>query len=75
MTQSEFISETNKMERFYSKELSNFQSEIWYKTLRVLSKERYERIVGEVFKRFKTMPKLANILEIAFFSELLKRFW
>ena len=63
MNQAEFVSKTNKLEQFYGKELSNFQSEIWYKALRSLSESRYDRVINEIFKKFKTMPKLADVLE------------
>ena len=64
MNQAEFVSETSRLERFYDKELNSFQSEVWYKTLNKLPVNRYRKIVNESFKKFKIMPKLADILEI-----------
>lgn len=62
---SEFIEETNKIEKFYEKELDKFQREIWFQQLKILSVERYRQIIKQVFNKCKFMPKLADIVSIS----------
>ncbi len=60
----EFIEETEKIEKFFSKELDEYQRQIWYRELKVINVNRYKQIIMQVFRKCKFMPKLADILEI-----------
>lgn len=60
----EFLEETDKIERYYSKELDKFQREIWFSEFKNLNIQRYRQIVREVFRSCKFMPKLADLIEI-----------
>lgn len=62
----EFDEEINKIERFYQKEksITDEQRQIWYRELRNLDIERFRYIVAQIYRTFKFLPKLADILEI-----------
>ena len=64
MEVSEFIEETNKIEKFYEKELDKFQRDEWYKNLKNIPLERYRQIINNIFRKCKFMPKLADIIEL-----------
>lgn len=64
MTDSEFIEETSKLEKYYGKELETFQLKIWKDELVNMPLIRYRQIIKEIFKTCKFMPKLADIIEI-----------
>ena len=62
----EFDEEIDKLERFYQKEksITDEQRQIWYRELRNLDIERFRYIVAQIYRTFKFLPKLADILEI-----------
>lgn len=64
MTDSEFVLETSRIEKYYGKELDEFQRKIWHEEIGHLPLVRYRQIVKEIFKTSKFMPKLADIIEI-----------
>ena len=64
MVIAEFISETATIEKYYGKDLDEFQRKIWYEELKSISVPRYRVILREVLRTSKFMPKLADILEI-----------
>lgn len=64
MTIGEFVEETSKLEKYFGKELDEFQRKIWYEEIENLSLQRYRQIIRQVFKTSKFMPKLADIIEI-----------
>ena len=61
---TEFIEETNKIEKFYNKSLEQYEKDIWFQNLKLLSVKRYQEIIKRVFVENKFMPKLADIIEI-----------
>ncbi len=64
MEVAEFIEETNRIEKFYEKELDKFQRDEWYKNLKNIPLERYRQIINNIFRKCKFMPKLADIIEM-----------
>jgi len=64
MTLGEFVEETSKLEKYYGKELDEFQRKIWNEEIGKMSAQRYRQIIKEVFRTCKFMPKLADIVEI-----------
>lgn len=60
----EFIEETNRIEKFFEKELTKFQRDEWFKELRNIPINRYRQIINQVFRECKFMPKLADIVSI-----------
>lgn len=60
----EFTEETEKLERFYGKEIPEEQKKIWYKEFKNTSIERYKYIIGIVYRTMKFLPKLADLIEI-----------
>lgn len=64
MKVDEFIEETSNIEKYYGKELEDYQRKIWYQELQNLSIARYRQIIRELYRKCKFMPKLADILEI-----------
>jgi len=61
---SEFVEITSEIEKFYDKELTLGQRNIWFEELKNINKERYRQISREIYKTQKFMPKLADIIEI-----------
>lgn len=61
---NEFLDEVAQIERFYQKEITDEQKQIWFKELRNLDIARFKYIVAQVYRTSKFMPKLADILEI-----------
>lgn len=64
MTLNEFNLETDRLEKFYGKQLEDFEKDIWYKELKNMSFKRYEQIVKTIFTESKFMPKLADIVAL-----------
>ena len=61
---SEFITETNRIENFYEKELTEMQRKEWYRELKNMPINRYRQIVTQSLRECKFMPKLADIVSI-----------
>lgn len=61
---SEFIEETARIEKFYEKELTEFQQKEWYRELKTIPLNRYRQIIMQVYRECKFMPKLADIVSI-----------
>lgn len=61
---TEFIEETSRIEKFFGKELEKFQMDTWYQELKNMPIERYRRIINQVYRTCKFMPKLADIISI-----------
>lgn len=64
MKLEEFDDELNKLGRFYQKEITDEQRQIWYNELRNLDITRFKYIIAQVYRTSKFLPKLADILEI-----------
>lgn len=60
---NEFIKETGDIEKYYGKELDEFQRKIWYDELKDISLPRYRQILREILRTNKFMPKLSDVLE------------
>lgn len=60
----EFMEETKKLERFYSKELTEEQKKIWFENLKKLTLLRYQYIIGVIYRKNKYFPTLADIIQI-----------
>lgn len=60
----EFSKVIEQMEKFYQKEITDEQKQIWYKELRNLDLARFNYIIAQIYRTLKFMPKLADILEI-----------
>lgn len=60
----EFNKETQKLERFYEKEISEEQKKIWYEEFKRMNIERYRYIIGQAYRKSKFIPKLADMIEI-----------
>lgn len=64
MKLEEFVEEVDKLERFYQKEITEEQRKIWYGELRNIDIARFRYVIVQVYRTFKFLPKLADILEI-----------
>lgn len=64
MKLDEFLNEVAGIERFYQKEITEEQKQIWFKELRNLDIKRFKYIVAQVYRTSKFVPKLADILDI-----------
>lgn len=64
MTEKEFIEETSNIEKFYGKELNQFENSRWFQELKNIDTTRYRQIIRQVFRKCKFMPKLADIISI-----------
>lgn len=60
----EFIEHTSKLEKFYNKELEQYEKDIWYQELKSITEKRYLQIIKKVYTEYKFMPKLADIVLI-----------
>lgn len=60
----EFIEETANIEKYYDKELDEFQRKVWYDELCKIDISKYRMIIKEIYRHNKFMPKLADIIEI-----------
>ena len=61
---NEFMQETDKLEKFYNKEMDQYEKNVWFQELKYLPLKRYEQLVKKAFTECKFMPKLADIIEI-----------
>lgn len=61
---AEFIEETNRIEKFFEKELTTYQRDEWFKELKNMPMNRYRQIINQTFRQCKFMPKLADIVSI-----------
>ena len=64
MTEKEFTQYVRELQNFYGQELSEKETEMWFKNLSFMSIERFNYILEEIYKTNKYMPKLSEILEI-----------
>lgn len=64
MTNTEFVEETNNLEKFFDKDLKDFERAIWFRELKDIDVARYRQIVKEAYRQCKFMPKLADIIKI-----------
>lgn len=64
MTNTEFVEETSNLEKFFDKDLKDFERLIWFKELKNLEVSRYRQIIRESYKRCRILPKLADIIKI-----------
>jgi hypothetical protein len=64
MTLNEFNTGTDRLEKFYSKQLEDFEKDVWYRELKTMSFKRYDQIIKKIFTECKFMPKLADIIAI-----------
>ena len=64
MTNVEFVEETNNLEKFFDKDLKDFERAIWFRELKDIDVARYRQIVKEAYRQCKFMPKLADIIKI-----------
>lgn len=64
MTGTEFHNGVTQLERFYQKELEQFEKDIWYRELCKMNVKRFNQIIQKVYTECKFMPKLADILAI-----------
>jgi len=60
----EFYEENKKLERLYEKELTEEQTQEWYKALKKLTVIQYRYVVGEIYRTLSYFPKLAQVLDI-----------
>ena len=59
----EFDEETQKLEKFYEKDIPDEQRKIWYEEFKGISITRYKYLISQVYRKCKFMPKLADIIE------------
>lgn len=64
MTNVEFVEETANIEKFFNKELSEFERVVWFKEFKNTSIERYRQVINQVYRNCKFMPKLADMVSI-----------
>ena len=64
MELNEFMQETDRLEKFYNKELEQYEKDIWFQELKILPAKRYQQIIKKAYTEYKFMPKLADIIEI-----------
>ena len=60
----EFLEHTNKLEKFFGKELEQFEKDIWFQELKPLTAKRYLQIIKKLYTESKFMPKLADIVAL-----------
>ena len=60
----EFDEETQKLEKFYEKDIPDEQRKIWYEEFKGISITRYKYLISQVYRKCKFMPKLADMIEI-----------
>lgn len=63
MTESEFITETSRIEQYYDKDYTDEQRRIMYEELREFSIERYRQLTKAVIRKSKYLPKIADFEE------------
>lgn len=64
MTGTELINGVAKLEKYYQKEMPQYEKDIWYKELGRMRVERFNQLIEKAYTECKFMPKLADILEI-----------
>ena len=64
MTGTEFHNGVSQLERFYQKELEQFEKDIWYRELGKMNMKRFNQIIQKAYTECKFMPKLADIFAI-----------
>lgn len=64
MELKEFSMYVSELQNFYNQELSEKEQEVWYSSLKFMTIERFNYILGEIYKTKKFMPRLSEILEI-----------
>ena len=64
MELNEFMQETDKLEKFYNKELEKYEKDIWFQEIKTIPLKRYQQIIKKAFTECKFMPKLADIITI-----------
>ena len=60
----EFDEETTKLENFYEKEIPSEQRKFWFEEFKKINIKRYKYIIGMAYRKFKFLPKLADMIEI-----------
>lgn len=60
----EFDEETTKLENFYEKEIPGEQRKFWFEEFKKINIKRYKYIIGMAYRKFKFLPKLADMIEI-----------
>ena len=60
----EFDEETQKLEKFYEKDIPDEQRKIWYEEFKGINITRYKYLISQVYRKCKFMPKLADMIEI-----------
>ncbi len=63
MTITEFVEVLSEIEKFFGKELTDFESKKWHEELKEISKERFRQLARECYRNNKFMPKLADIID------------
>lgn len=64
MTNTEFIENTSRLERYFEKTYSVEQLKIMFEELKNLNAERYKQIITQLIRTSKFMPKIADIIEM-----------
>ena len=64
MELSEFMQVTDRLEKFYNKELEQYEKDIWFQELKTIPIKRYEQVIKKAYTECKFMPKLADIVSI-----------
>lgn len=64
MQMTEFMQETDKLEKFYGKEIEQYEKNIWFQELKSIPVKRYSQIIKKAFTECKFIPKLADIVAI-----------
>lgn len=63
MTIQEFNEETNRLTKFYDKEYNEYQLKEIYNAIKDITLEHYRRMINEILRTEKYLPKLVEILE------------
>lgn len=61
----EFNEETNNLERFFNKQLEDYERDIWFRELKYMPSTRYKQIIKKIYTESKFMPKLADIISLS----------
>lgn len=64
MTNIEFVEVTSDLEKFFDKELKEFERLQWFQELKSMSVMKYRQIIKQTYRKCKFMPKLADIIAI-----------
>lgn len=60
---SEFIEASSRVEQYYGKEFSKEQRMIIFEELKSLDIARYRKLISEVLRKSKFLPKIADFIE------------